>query len=122
MHRGRGVSFTYEHISSFKVLAKIYNVIKPDMHWPVAGMPHFFEIDLVNTVCVCVYVCVCVFIPEASNNYLHEVARMMCMIWNPYIWLNIFYSFSMATIVGIISRCGITIEGCHRNQPNKSTV
>ena len=28
----------------------------------------------------------------------------------------------MAAIVGIISRCGLRIEACHRNQPNKSKL
>ena len=28
----------------------------------------------------------------------------------------------MVAIVGIIIRCGLTIEVCHRNQPNKSKL
>ena len=38
------------------------------------------------------------------------------MIWTPYDWLNEFYNFYMAALVGIISRYGLTIEACHRNQ------
>ena len=43
---------------------------------------------------------------------------------NPiYDWLNEFYSFYMAAIVGfVISRCGPTIEPHHGNQPNMSMV
>ena len=28
----------------------------------------------------------------------------------------------MSALVGIISRCGLRIEVCHRNQPNKSRL
>ena len=40
------------------------------------------------------------------------------MIWTPYDWLNKFYNFCMAAIVGINRRCGLRIEECHRYQPN----
>ena len=33
-----------------------------------------------------------------------------------------FYSFCMAAIVGIVSRCGLRIEARRRNQPNKSKL
>ena len=36
-----------------------------------------------------------------------------------YDWLNKFYNFGMVATVRIVSRCGLTIEACHRNQPNK---
>ena len=32
------------------------------------------------------------------------------------------YSFYMAAIVCIVNRHGLTIEACHRNQPNKSKL
>ena len=41
------------------------------------------------------------------------------MIWTPYDWLNKFYSFYMAAAV-ISSGCGLRIEECCGNQPNKS--
>ena len=41
---------------------------------------------------------------------------------DPYDWLNKFYRFCMAAIVGIISRCGLVIEVCHGKQPNKSKL
>ena len=41
---------------------------------------------------------------------------------NRYDWLNKLHNFSMATIVGIISRHGLRIEVHHRNQPNKSKL
>ena len=28
----------------------------------------------------------------------------------------------MATVVGIVSKRGLTIEACHRNQPNKNKL
>ena len=39
-----------------------------------------------------------------------------------YVWLNKFYSLCMAAVVSIISRHGLTIEVCHRNQLNKSKL
>ena len=39
------------------------------------------------------------------------------VIWTPYDWLNKYYSFCMAAIFG---RCGLRIEACRKNQPNKS--
>ena len=47
------------------------------------------------------------------------------MMWrdmDPYDWLNKYYSFCMAAIVGIASRRGLRIEAHHRNQPNKSKL
>ena len=44
------------------------------------------------------------------------------MIWTPYDWLNKYYSFYTAAIVGIVSRRGFRIEVRHRNQPNKSKL
>ena len=42
------------------------------------------------------------------------------MICTLYYWLNKFYSFYVAAIVGIVSRHALTIEVRRRNQPNKS--
>ena len=44
------------------------------------------------------------------------------MIWTPNDWLNKFYSFCVAALVGIISRCALAIEACCSNQPNKSKL
>ena len=43
------------------------------------------------------------------------------MIWTPYDWLNKFYSFYVAAVVGIVTRHGHSIDHhmhC-KNQPNK---
>ena len=36
--------------------------------------------------------------------------------------LKKFYSFYTAIVGGIVSRCGLTVEVCHRNQPNKNKL
>ena len=76
----------------------------------------FLGIDLVHEVCVCVCVSVC---PPPS------LVLTSGVIWrdmDPYDWLNKYYSFCMAGIVGIVSRHGFRIEACHRNQANKSKL
>ena len=67
-------------------------------------------------VCVCVYVHVCVLYPPL------RVLITSGMIWNPYDWLNKFYSFYMVAVVGIISKRGFGIQVHHRNQANKSKL
>ena len=64
-------------------------------------------------VCVCVHMCVCMCVC---------VPTPWGMIWTPYDWLNNFYSCYMAAIVSIISRCGLRIKVCHRNQANKTKL
>ena len=71
----------------------------------------FLDIDLVREVCVCVSVC-----PPPRLLITSGV------IWTPYDWLNKYYSFCMAAIVDIVSRCGLRIGARHRNQPNKSKL
>ena len=44
------------------------------------------------------------------------------MIWTPYDWLNQFYSCYMATVVIIDDGCGLRVEACHINHPNKSKL
>ena len=44
------------------------------------------------------------------------------MIWTPHDWLNKYYSFCTAAIVDFVSRRGLKIGACHRNQPNKSKL
>ena len=65
-------------------------------------------------VSVCTSVCMYVSTPEDIN--------YSGVIWTQYDWLNKFYNFYMTAIVSIISRCGLTIEACHSNQPNKSKL
>ena len=38
---------------------------------------------------------------------------------NPYEWLNNFYSFYMAAVVSVVSKHGVGIDACHRNQYSK---
>ena len=38
---------------------------------------------------------------------------------DPYDWLNMFYSFYVIAVVGVISRDGLSIDAHHENQPNK---
>ena len=46
------------------------------------------------------------------------------MIWTPYDWLNNFYTFYVAAVVGIASRygLGVDINVQHDNQPNKHRI
>ena len=44
------------------------------------------------------------------------------MIWTPYDWLNKSYSFHMAAVIVIGGKCGLKIEVCRSNQPNKSKL
>ena len=41
------------------------------------------------------------------------------MIWTLYDWLNKFYSFCIAAVVGILSRHGLSIYVHHEDHPNK---
>ena len=59
-------------------------------------------------VCACLHWCVCVYPPDVIN-----------IKWTLYDWLNKFYSFYVAAVVGIISRHGLSIDVHHGNQPNK---
>ena len=72
----------------------------------------FLEIDLVREVCVSVC------LPPR----LVITSGVMWRDMDPYDWLNKYYSFFMAAIVGIISRRGFRIKAHHRNQPNKSKL
>ena len=67
----------------------------------------FLEIHLVRKVCVSVC-------PPP------RLVITSGVIWTPYDWLKKYYSFCMAAIVSIVSRCGLRIEVRHRNQPDKS--
>ena len=44
------------------------------------------------------------------------------MIWTPYDWLNKLYGCYVTALVGIVSRCGFTIETGYGNQSNKSKL
>ena len=58
---------------------------------------------LLSTTPVCAFVSMCVYI-------CHEASGI---IKAPYDWLNKFYSFYVAAVVGIISRCGLSIDVHH---------
>ena len=75
--------------------------------------PQGYDIFNQSSFCFCVdgHLCVC------------PPPRLLItsgMIWSQYDWLNKFYSFYMAAIVGIISKHSPTIEAHHREHPNKS--
>ena len=44
------------------------------------------------------------------------------MLLTPYDWLNKFYSYYMATVVGIVNGHGLGIDMHHENKPNKSKL
>ena len=50
------------------------------------------------------------------------ISGVMWRDMGPYDWLNKYYSFCMAAIVGIGGRRGLRIEVCGRNQINKSKL
>ena len=71
----------------------------------------FLQIAFVQGVGVIVYVYVCVSPPLIAGG----------TTWSTYYWLNKFYNFYyIAVIVSTVSRRGLRLETCHRNQPNKS--
>ena len=80
-------------------------------------------LDIRIFLCRCLYMCVCVCVCECAC--LCECAstpRLLIttgMIWTLYDWLNKLYSFYVATVVSIISRCGLGIDAHCENQPNK---
>ena len=69
--------------------------------------------DVGICVFVCVRVCVC---PPLRLLITSGV------MWNPYDWLNKFYSFYMAAVVIIDEGRDLTVEACRINQPNKSKL
>ena len=66
--------------------------------------------------------CVCVCVSVCPPPRLVITSGMMWRDMDPYDWLNKYYSFCMAAIVDIVSRCGLRIEVCRRNQTNKSKL
>ena len=81
-------------------------------------------------VCVCVRACMCVCVCACVRvcgqvRLLLRLLMTRCVIWHdikPVWWLNKYYNFYMAAIVGIVRRRGFTIEAHHVNQPNKSKL
>ena len=61
-------------------------------------MPGFLKLLLSVKSVACVLVCACVCLPP-------RLLITSGMIWTIYDWLNKFYSFYMATVVIIGSRC-----------------
>ena len=53
-----------------------------------------------------------------------DMCMCMCVcstsdvIWTPYDWVNKLYSFYVAIVVSIISVRGLSIDTCHKSQPN----
>ena len=93
-----------------------------------------FVRDVSMCVCVCVFVCVCVHAcVRACGHVCAHMQEFVCMcvclppsllkssgkICTPYDWLNKFYNFYVAIVVGVI---GLSIDTCHGNQPNKSKL
>ena len=60
-------------------------------------------------------VCVCMYPPP-------RLLITSSVIWNPYDWLNKFYSFCMAAVVVIDDGRGLTIKAHCINQPMKSKL
>ena len=68
----------------------------------------------------CTHACMCMCMSPPPRLLIISYVMWAGMIWNSYDWLKKFYSLYMAAIVGIVSRHGLLIKACHRNQPNKS--
>ena len=66
--------------------------------------------------------CVCVFVYMYPPPRLLITSDVIGMKLSLYDWLNKFSRFCIVAIDSIISRCGLTIEVCHINQPNKSKL
>ena len=64
--------------------------------------------------CVCVSVCVPLRLAITSGVMWHDM--------DPIQLVKEVVQLCMAAIVSIVSRCGLTIEACHRKQPNKSKL
>ena len=82
--------------------------LKIVVRWPVAG------VCLVSRNWSCpqsVYMCLPSKLVITSD-----------MMWTPYGWLNKFYSFHMATVVGIISRHDLTIMVHLRNHCSENLL
>ena len=58
---------------------------------------------------VCLHVCV------STPRLLITSGVMWCDIDSIYDWLNKFYSYYIAAVVGIVSRCDISIHTRHGN-------
>ena len=95
------------------------------------------EVGVHLCVCLCVCVCVCV---RACMRACARVCVCVCVhvslstlrllitsgvIWHDitsYDYVNKLYSFYVAAVVGIFSRCVLTIEAYCRNQPHESML
>ena len=98
------------------VYCQKYN-FKPDVRQRKASV-WFLEIAFVQElvcVCVCVHVCMCLC--TCPRQLI--TSGVMWPNMDPDNWLNKFYSFYMVAVVGIISRCDLSIEAHCKNQPIK---
>ena len=93
-------------LSRITFLSRIYSfIVKPDAH---RYAPGFFKIVFVwKSICMC--------LPPM-------LLITSGVIWIQYDWLNKFFSFYMAVVVGIISRHDLRIEALHKSQPNNSKL
>ena len=67
--------------------------------------------------------CACtVSIDSSTHSLCLLFYYVLLVIWTPYDWLSKFYSFHMAALVGIVSKCSLRIEVYHKNQPNESEL
>ena len=63
-------------------------------------------------VCVCsLLVCVCSPLRQLITSG---------MIWTLYDWLTNFYTFYVAAVVSIVSKCGLSFDVHDENQPNEN--
>ena len=82
----------------------------------------------------CVLACNSMYAQLLEIDLVCDVCMSMCpspkllitsgMMWHdmyPHDWLNKLYSCYIA-VVRIISRCGLSFDVCHRNQPNKNKL
>ena len=59
--------------------------------------------------------CVCVCLPP-------RLLITSGVILTPYDWLNKFYRFYMAAVIGIVNRHDLSIDAHRTNQPNKNKL
>ena len=96
-----------------KLLYQVHTRL-PGAQWPSWCTPGFLNLILCGRMCVCV--CVCAHVHVCPPLRLLITSGVM---WIPYDWLNKLYSFNVAAVVSIISRCGLSTKAHHESQPNK---
>ena len=58
----------------------------------------------------------------SAHAWFHKITfvQEVCVIQTPCDRLNMFYSFNLTAVIGIVSRRDLSIDKCHRNQTNGS--